>query len=719
MLIESLIRLGKPLIEGDLPPREVLLQISDVAEEGARDFFARVFVVEIKRGGEAQLGGGGFQAKVLPVQTWGSFEDLLGKGKRQRFVVEVDKAVGAPFALTKGGNPRQPQGRYGVPAYPVYEGDVKAFIGERGAAELSAFLSGRIDRTVGFSLREDELARVISELQPAMRSALAGATGRTVALILLADVSSGLYSWGEPGVKGNHRMADVGASALEPGKRVVARLDRVLEAYWEAKIAEGAEGGERTGSSAVCFFCGARGRVVSAYCKAWPWFLKTWTCPRPLDWQDEDMVRGIALCPDCYKGLYYGANVFLKLASSFDHWLTREIFSPVASAPGKEKAKRGSVEAILGTALVLPVLDGFLTDPEQKAEFAASTLTMLSDHRDDRRLDTHLKFITGLDRWLPEEMDREDFRLQLVYFTGKVERGDIYLRAIIEDVLPSTVTQLTKLARHLGEQAVAIDERLRGKQTDERVAAVTRARYSSLPYLLTAAYGAPYLWTTLASVLHHEDISWERFVRNSAIRMTELGHCLAEDEVYWRLNEEVLFYLTFREFLRACRKQFATEGEGGRTMRSWQELEEALSAVSPREMNLNSAEEVGFACGFLTGLFSRQYWQATKAGREGKDYLAHRVMTFGTDLTPEAIYRRALVRLEEVARRRGIHLSEDYRQRLAVVLWEFGQRKEEIRRNRYDFMAGFWSGHNLARARKAVGQAESPAELVQEGAMVS
>jgi hypothetical protein len=70
-------------------------------------------------------------------------------------------------------------------------------------------------------------------------------------------------------------------------------------------------------------------------------------------------------------------------------------------------------------------------------------------------------------------------------------------------------------------------------------------------------------------------------------------------------------------------------------------------------------EEMGFAAGYLVRQFSRQYYRAA----DEKDYLQHRVMTFGSDLTPDVIYRRALGKLPEYAVRVKARLSEDFRQR--------------------------------------------------------
>jgi hypothetical protein len=47
MLIEELIRLGRPLVEGGLAADEVLKIVTDVADPRAKNFFRNVFVAEL------------------------------------------------------------------------------------------------------------------------------------------------------------------------------------------------------------------------------------------------------------------------------------------------------------------------------------------------------------------------------------------------------------------------------------------------------------------------------------------------------------------------------------------------------------------------------------------------------------------------------------------------------------------------------------------------
>ena len=701
MLIETLIRLGRPLVQGGLPPGEIIRQITDVAEPTAKNFLARVYVIEIGRR------NGSFSSKCLPVQEWGQYQQI-GKSSKEVFEPDLDRAVGAPFVLPKGGNPLMPQGKYGLPVYPIYDRTVRTIRDadpQKAVGLCMSFLSPRIQRTPGFELSESELEEVAGDLCLAIQSVNIDEKVKALGLVILAETTEDDPFGLEDSVpSGNPHLAYIGASVLEEGRHIVSRLDECVEPFWEAKIEEGVEGGEKVGPDAACFFCDNTGRTVSAYCKAWPWMTPTWEFPFPSSWLSirtrktgiDQMVHGIGLCEECYKALFYGASVFLKLSTPMNTWLTKELFSPVTSAGGKETSKAGGrVERIYGTAIALPILDTFPEDPCDYDEFAEAISYMLTQSN-SHGADVHLGSIAGLETFIPEQLSKDDFRISIMYFSGNVSRGDIHLRATIEDVMPSTARTLTRLVREVAETSLKIASSVRAREISDKETAFLKSRHSSLPYLLTTAYGGPYLWDTLSSALHRASLSYERFVSNSSIRMGQLARQLPDSRDV--LQGEVIFYLTFCEFLRLYRQEIMVSGKGGADsdMRDWRTLLGMMSKEPSIDICFENVEELGFGCGYLTGTFSRQYWAATKSGDKGRDYLKHRVMTFGTDLTPDVLYRRGLGRMEEVSRRVDMHLSEDFRIRLGIVLAEYSRMEDQVMGNRHGFMAAFWSGYNLS-----------------------
>nr|WP_274380911.1 TM1802 family CRISPR-associated protein [Desulforadius tongensis] len=679
------------MLEGCTSPQTVLSQVSDVGTAAARGFLSRVFVIEIdKRGPEARIA-------ALPVQQWGEYQAQSGRSKKQVFVQEVDRAVGAPFVIPSGGNPTRPQGRYGVPAYPAYERHVKGFI--KSAGEAEKFLAGRIDRTIGLHLTDDEIKEAAVQLHKAAKTISADAKDKLLGLVVLAVLEeNGPYRLSSKIPRGDTSLAYLGPSVLQKDKYLAAELDIVKERFWEARLAEGAEMGEREGEEAACYFCGARGRVVSSYCKAWPWFTTTWNCPISIKLKNKDLVETTAVCPRCYSALTYGANLFNKLAKPIDNWLTKELFSPSATAVGRSISKMGTPETIFGCAYVLPVLDNVLDDEDYCLDFVDGINSMLNNSPRGNRVDLHLQEITGFELQLPEEMSGDDYRLTIIYYSGDVSRGDIHLRATIEDVVPSVARKLKNITREIGNLAVDTAAELY-PEVSEKYRAFLKKCYTSLPYLLSTSYGAPYIWKTLSTVLHRGPISRKRFLLNLAGRMNELSRKLPD---YRELNDEVIFYIAFSEFLDKYNRLIAVEtGNGGSNlMRNWRELRRMIAEGPVNELSFQNAEELGFAAGYLVRVFSRQYWHASN----GKDFIKHRVMTFGSSLTPSAIWKRALARVDEYALKLNMHISNDLRQRFAVVLMEYSRLKDDVNRDKDAFMAAFWAGYALAGDKKEPGE---------------
>src|SRR5262249_49746135 len=139
-----------------------------------------------------------------------------------------------------------------------------------------------------------------------------------------------------------------------------------------------------------------------------------------------------------------------------------EMFAPVENRDRQNAArnrKLTDLPAILGSAFLLPLQEKTLVGPEDRDEFARWVLAMLAMRAPAEPMaDRYLTAVTGFDVLLPEELSRDEFRLTLVYFSGDVSRGDVHLRAYIQDVLPSTAWRLKNLVRPCREQ---MDELMR------------------------------------------------------------------------------------------------------------------------------------------------------------------------------------------------------------------------------------------------------------------
>lgn len=699
MFLERLVALGKTFISCGMGPDEVLRLISDVPREGR--FLENVAVIEVSL-------DKGFRAEKLPLQVWGVTKEIppKGRGRKKKVVFhpETDRGLGIPFVRPQTGRPTAPQGRYGVPVYILFPSQLHDLAQDQSHA--ISFWSGRMERTLNLprQFTSDEIGHLAALLQTfaaEMQARVGDGTSQGYGLLALCIPSpSGPYCYSSfKPAAGDRNMVLVGESVLQPGSYIVADLVRVAELFKVSKTEEGAEGGR----SATCSLCGTGDGgemlAVSAYTKAWPWLAPTWHPPFPEKFkQGGKEVTNIAetvgaLCPDCYTALVVGAGVFDEVSGQLPQWLTRELFMPVLSAGGREEAKKlGGLPRIRGAVLVVPVQEINLDGAEALSD--ALTRFRLKQKPRPGGADRALQAVTGLeDSILPEELDTDAFRLLMVYYTQA--NADIHLRATIDDVLPSTVGRLLSILGEVQAGAAELRELL-FRQSPEWLS----NRYESLVYFIIRAYGGPYLWSTLADMLHRREISWERFAAGAAARMAgyaRLGILAQDKGAYRNLKEEVLFYQAFRVLYTLYYREIL--GQEVNDLAGWKEMLDKVVKAPPDELAFANPEELGFAAGCLVARFGRQYY-----ARQERNFLQHRVMTFGSTMTPDDIWRRALSRFQEYALKLQFGLPEDFRRRAAVVECEYRRMRDAVARQKDEFMGAFWSGYMLAAPPEAGGE---------------
>ena len=671
MIVEDLIRMGLPLLEGDMDAKEILKLISNVQDEKVKNFYRHVIVVEISD-------------NLKPTafyQIWGQKTE---EGKKTDFVPNIERAVGAPFVLPQGGNPIHPQGIYGVAAYPCYDRHMHAF--SESPEGVASFLHGRLERTPAVDLSEDLIKEVaISVHQTVLEMVQTNEKTKTLGVLILSDMrgEDAAYKYKEQASE-NH----IGHSQLFQNRYIQPDYSRVLELFWMAKLQEGSEKGEREG---VCTFCGKDAHLATIYCKSWPWYLPTWACPLPQGGNEKMMVEGIGSCPECYKALVYGACLFEKFTQPVQHLLTREIFSPVSNREGIRQIARKKISdfpTIRGIGLLLPILDRVFEDNEIREEFAENIASLLKPPAKDRMLDRYIDSVIGFEYFLPDEVEAGDYRLSLIYYSGDAGKGDIHLRAYIEDVIPSTIKHLKKVAENMADIARQLLQAI-FPNASEQQKAYYHSRYRSLPFMLARGYRGPYVWDQLQAVLHRQPLSLRLPIRNVAERLRSITPRYPDSRN--EIHEEVIFYLTFLEFWVEYQRKLLNRGDQDMSMRPWKKLLQVIFQHPVDQVQLESSAELGFACGAVMRQFSRQYFAVTE-----KDYLKQRVLTFGSDLTPEKVWRQGLKQIFEVAPRyENLNLGEDFPQRLGVVLTEYDRLKQETEKNRDEFMASFWAGHSL------------------------
>ena len=687
MFLERLVAVGKIFQKYGLEAADTLKLFADVQEDPR--FLANVLVIEVA------LDNNKFQAAPLPLQSYGEYrteESPFGGKRKPRtdFFPDVNRGLGLPYVRPTSGNPRTPQGIYGVPVYPVYP---KMWEGLDQSAAIG-FFQGRLRRTEHLprDFSEDEvgkLAALLAKTAATMEEKVGRDGNEGYGLVALTiPQDNGPYSYLEKApLSGDREQVTVGESILYPGCYIVGNLSVLTDYFKASKIAEGAE----KGTADRCRLCGQK-EAVSTYSKAWSWLAPTWHPPFASRFKRGNKVTDIAsavgaLCADCYLALAVGAGVFKEVSGLLPAWLRRELFLPVASAGGREVATGGRVQPIQGTILVLP-LESRVTENGKLFKRALNRYRRKLPLRPQSR-DRALAAITGIQATLPEELSSDHYRLSMIYFTES--NADIHLRAVVEDVLPSVTAKLQEIIELALQYLIPIRRSL-DLRADGRVV----ERYGSLPYLLVRAYGGSYLWTVLADVLHCRPLSRRRFAAGAAARMNGyvkemlLGSGESARGLAWySLREEVYYYALFRKFLLEYAEKIL--GMGGDVMSDWRDLLAMLTEESPEEMTFANPEEVGFAAGYLARRFGRWYY-----GKLEKDFMRHRVMTFGSDLRPEDIWKRALSRFQEYGAKLDLPISDDFRRRAAVVECEYRHLRPEIEKEKAEFMAAFWSGYALA-----------------------
>lgn len=686
VLIEQLIRLGRPFVEGGLAPAQILDQVSDVGEPEAKGFLQRVVIVEVDLP----------TSRTAVGRSEWVFRRLQTQGKKTVEVVEpdIERARTAPFVIPAGGNPVVPQGRYGIPAYLFYDKNAQAF--RESVQHVVRFLQGRMERTT--FLKRDwapqiDLTNVAEQIYAFFRKGFED-DGKCNGLLILALVGpDALYRYEPLGYV--PRPGDEGivrTSELYPDRVIVADLARIAELFWESKIAEGEEKGRRTGTGAMCSICNKRGDVISAYSKAWNWFTTTWVAPLPAGLDDSNLVDGVALCTDCYRALTYGSRLFDRLTQRLPAALAREVFAPATSGYAVHQGRSGGGEelpTVYGGVLALPLLDDVLADEMTRRAFVRrlSRMASGSTYAGERGRDLHLKTITGLEMWLPDLDESRQYGLTVLYYSGDPGRADIHLRGVVDDVMPTVAAVVDDVVHDVYDASVALRVRVLGEERADRM----KELFRSLPALLARAYGPSHIWATLAAALHGEPLSRKAFVRLVAYRLRDLTARYTQH--LGHLRDEVLFFLYFDQFLARYRERVSRKGEV-RVMRDWQTLIEMLDAAKQQPPALEGHEELGFAAGYFMREFGRRYYARTE-----KDFLETRVITFGNQVTPEVILKYGLLQVKPQAARHRIGVW-DLELLLGSVMAGFLQYKEALAKQPDEFLAAFWAGYCLHRPEK-------------------
>jgi len=662
LLAESIIHIGRPIMNSDIPNQEKIRLLTDVSSENCKNYFRNVFLIE--------LGEGTSVVEIL---------EIGNLGEKNKFQVDQIRNTSFPIFYPNGGDPTKAQGTYSLPCYLMYDKHIK-FMDQPDIFAKKVILP-RIESTLGYrdleSEEKENIAKKIAVLLKNKADEIIGSE-KQLGILMIFDERLEVYK------KLNERIKDdqylwITESKLSPGENLYLVSNKTLQKIVESKVDEASTlGQEKKGIST--FSNQEEENLVSIYNKSWLWLSPTWEMPRSIYWKKNEWTKGIKVDHQSYEAFLYGVQFLKGLQVPISASVLKEMFAPVSSVEAKKHMKPTSFEQIFGIPMVIPILDG------DSKQIIGKYKRMLKKQEKMSNSDLHLEILAGMKGSIvPESSD--EHRLTIIYYSGDLSRGNMHIRAVIEDVLPSVANKIQIILRSLTTKGLKEIQEIFGLE-EQRI-----YRTENLPSLLANAFGAGYLWNVLQGTLHKKTLRIERLRVAIAKKLNEL----ANKEDYWNMKQELVFYYAFLFFLKRYEENVLEKEKGVSELVEWQEIISKYHQGEIALEDLNSLESLGFITGLLLKQFSNSYYTKT-----GKDFVKHRVMKFGSKLTPEMIWKNGALRCEELAEQWNLKLGNNFRMTLPHVLLGFLQanQKKLLVVEKENFMTAFWSGYLIYQQTK-------------------
>ncbi|NLL52518.1 MAG: hypothetical protein GX248_07440, partial [Peptococcaceae bacterium] len=607
------------------------------------------------------------------------------------FKVDIERNIAFPIFFPNGGNPLHAQGIYPLPCYLMYDPHIKA-MGDKGAFQKD-FLLPRINNTLGYkdltaAERTTLAERIVKFLAP--QSAKLLTEEKQLGVILIFDRRLSVFQK-QQGKKREEDFLWIAESPLAPGFHLYLDGQEVLRKISEAKFYEAAELGQE--KDVVSTFSNRKtDKAVSIYNKSWLWLSPTWEAPRSIYWNHDEWTKGIKVDEESYAAYLYGVQFLKDIQVPVSSAVLKEMFAPITNVEAKKMMSLDSFESIYGIPLVLP-----LTDGDSQQLFAKYRRLLKKEKEKQTESDLQLKVLAGIDRIVPAMEDSH--RLTILYYSGDLSRGNMHIRAVIEDVIPSVANQVEKILYELETREIRKIQKAFG------VKEYSVYRTQNLPALLANAYGPGYIWKSLQAVFHKEPLRLERLRMATARKLNES----ANKEDTWQMIQELIFYYSFLYFLKRYEETVLQRERSVSILADWDEFKRLYSQGRMELIHLKGIEQLGFAAGMLLRQFSNSYYQKTN-----KDFVKQRVMKFGSKLTPQMVWKNGLLRCEELSQQWSMNLGANFRPVLAQVLLGFLEKEEALIPEKDTFMTAFWSGYLLYKSEKKNEDGDEPDNEIRE-----
>lgn len=665
MLAESIIRIGEPIRDSEISNKERLDLLTDYDNIMFKNFFQHVFLIEIDEGN--------IRYHLMKI----------GMGDDDKsFKTDRTRSFSYPVIATKGGDPSSPQGNYPIPCYLIYNSYFKKMNDVEYIVEK--FILPRLGRTISYMAYEkerlEEIAYKVGDVLKDHYEEFIDKKDQKGILYIYDYSLPEFHNLNErAGKKSNYFW--ITTSKLRPGEELHLDSDKCIENIVEAKITEAKTLGYE--EQAVSTFSNKlENGIVSIYNKYWPWLSHTWEAPRSIYWEKEDFTKGIKVDLLSYEAYLYGTQFLNRITLPISSSILKEMFAPSMNVEAKKNMKYSSFEKIYGAPIVLPLVKD---NPEQRYK---KYRYILDSNKDESKADMHLKLISGIDTTLPKIDD--EYRLTLLYYSGDMTRGNIHIRMVIEDVVPSLAKGLERIVKDINKKEIHKIGRFFGREKIGRFYPL-----ESLPSMLGNAYGPGYVWSSLETVFNKQSISIDRLHCSVSIKLNEL----ANKEKYQDMINELIFYYGFIDFYNRYNDEILKKGGEVNYMANWGYLLEQYHLGGIKTEDLETAEEIGYVSGLILRQFSNSYFHSA-----GNDFVKQRVMKFGSKLTPVMVWKNGLLQCEELAMQRDMNLADNFRMNLSHILLAVlkADEKDFLNKNRDQFMTAFWSGYLMYKKPEGV-----------------
>lgn len=661
MLAESIIRVGRPIVQSSLPNHERIRWLTDCDETNCKNFFQHVFLVEIG------------EDKSSYHFMW------VGSGEDKKFEVDTIRNNAYPIIYPQGGNALHAQGFYPAPCYLMYNPHIKSMNDpEKFAKDV---ILPRLRSTVSYREYDEDYMitiamKVAETIAPYYEDFIT--SEKQLGILYIYDHTLPIF-YTMPERKTNPHFLWITESQIKKGQHLYLDVNKCLENIVEAKFSEAKTLGHE--KDEISTFSNKReDEVSSIYNKFWLWLSPTWEMPRSIYWDSKDWTCGIKIDRSNYEAYLYGTQFLNKITVPISSSILKEMFAPTMNVEAKKHMKPTSFEQIYGVPIVLPLVS---ENPEQDYK---RYKRILEDDKNKSDSDIHLELIAGINKVVPNIGD--EYRITLLYYSGDLSRGNMHIRMVIEDVIPTVAMTLQKIVTSINKRDIEYIRRAFGSKSEKEF-----FRTSSLPSILSNAYGPGYVWSSLQTVFNRQPISISRLYNITVSKLNEL----ANKEDHWGMVDELIFHHAFLVFFKEYNRQVLKTEKGVKGMSDWGSLLDRYHIGEISIEDLSTAEELGFVIGLLLKQFSNSYHHKT-----GKDFAKHRVMKFGSKLTPEMIWKNGVLRCEELAAQWDMGLAGNFRQVLSHTLLALldADRQDLLTKEKDQFMTAFWSGYLMYQKPK-------------------